>query len=160
MKRTVALLACMSAGVAVACERGDGADRSSDPVTMSLTADSIIEMRRDTLADGTETAECAITLRAAVEGPEGEHVVLRGGTIEFIWWSTGNPAIRHDFSQYRAAEFWTDSIIAAGSAQQSNRQSFTQNEPAQPVRGTARFRYGTSNAEEEQETTPLRFYCY
>lgn len=158
-----AFAACFTTGLVLilgGCDRAPGEQRDAGPVTLTLHADSIIQMDQDTLVNGSVSTQCSFGLQANVEGPEGEHAILRGGRVEYVWWQSGRPAGTYEWSQEDLGQFWGDTILAAGSARGSQEHGFSQSEPARPVRGTVTFRYATSNAETEQETEPFRFFCY
>jgi hypothetical protein len=142
----------------VGCER---APEPGEPLTLTLKADTIIEMLRDTLPGGAGvTTDCPLTLEAEVAGPAGEYVIVRGGEVRYFWWQTGTPAGTYEWNPQTATRFWSDSVIRVGEYRLSTAHGFGQSEPSQPVRGEVEFRYGVSNASDERRTETLRFFCY
>lgn len=163
MRRDIssAVAATLSAAALVmlgACDRVP--EPASGPVTLAVSADSILELQRDTLPNGAVSVECQITLRTNVTGPEGEHAVVRGGRIDYFWWQTGNQASSYEWNPETTVRFWGDSIIPVGDVRLSRSHGFGQSAPGDPVRASVTFRYVTSNSDEERETEPFRFYCY
>lgn len=135
--------------------------RDPTPVTLTMAGDSVIQMRRDTLSDGSVNAVCALTLQAIVQGPETEHVVMREGTIRYMWWEGGDEITTVRLDPQELNRFWVDSIIPGGQSRYSQPQGFGQSEPgARLVRGSAQFTYGFSNADTTVTTAPYNFYCY
>lgn len=141
-----------------ACDSAPEAE--SGPVTFAVTADSILELQRDTLPNGALRVECPITLQASVTGPDGEHAVVRSGRIEYFWWQTGAAASSYEWNPETVLRFWGDSIIPVGDDRLSREHGFGLSAPGEPVRASVTFRYATSNDDEERETEPFRFYCY
>ncbi|CAN5714227.1 hypothetical protein BH23GEM10_BH23GEM10_05460 [soil metagenome] len=137
-------------------------DSTPEPeqVTFAVSADSIIELQRDTLPNGALRVECLISLRTNVTGPEGAHAVVRGGRIDYFWWQTGAAASSYEWNPETAHRLWSDSIIPVGELRLSRSHGFGQSAPGDPVRASVTFRYGTSDSDEERETEPFRFYCY
>jgi hypothetical protein len=132
-------------------------DRS--PITIQLVGDSVYQMvDHGTNAGG--MVECSLPFRAEVDGPEGAHAVMRGGRVQYWWWTTGGEAGSHEFDQVQVTRLWVDSVFPVGQPRQSHPHGFGQGSPAQPVRGEVVFDYGASNTDETRQTEPFRFYCY
>jgi hypothetical protein len=147
----------MAAAVFTTTLAACGGDVDRSQVTMRVHGDSIIQMVEQN--DG-GMVECALPFEAEVEGPSRAHAVLKGGRVEYWWWSTGAEAGSHEWDQREAARLWVDSIFPVGTPRLSHPHGFGQGLPPQPVRGQVVFRYGASNTDELRETEPFRFYCY
>jgi hypothetical protein len=130
-------------------------DRS--PVTIRIHGDSIIQMVE---RNNGGMVECALPFEAEVEGPQRAHAVVKGGRVDYWWWSTGAAAGSYEWNQPDAARLWVDSIFPVGTPRLSHPHGFGQGTPPQPVRGEVVFQYGASNTDEIRETEPFRFYCY
>jgi len=145
----------IAAGLVAACgERAQPVDMS--PVTLQLVGDSLYQM----VERSAGTIECQTPFRAEVEGPEGAHAVMRGGTIQYWWWTTQGSAGTHELDQRDVHQIWVDTIFPVGQDRLSYPYGFGQGAPAEPVRGEVVFRYAASNSDEVRETEPFRFYCY
>lgn len=141
--------------LATACgERAEPMDMS--PVTLRLVGDSLHQM----VERSAGTIECQTPFRAEVEGPEGAHAVMRGGTVQYWWWTTQASAGAHELDQRDAHQLWVDSIFPVGQDRLSHPFAFGQAAPAEPLRGEVVFRYSASNDDEVRQTEPFRFYCY
>lgn len=135
-------------------------DRAGEEITLTIHADSMIAIQRDTAPDGTVTANCAFTLQGTVEGPEGHYAVVRGGRVRYAWWENNTPGPEYEWTRDAADAFWNDSIISAGATRLSNAHGFGQSEPARLVRGTVTFDYATSTDDETRTTNEWNFYCH
>jgi hypothetical protein len=150
---TIGLLAVALA----ACERGRAPDEAEAvPLNLRITGDSVIQMSRAE----TGTIECPVRFVATAEGPEGEHVTLRSGRIDYYWWIPGTPAGSYEMSRDEVVRLWYDSTVSAGHTRNSHLQTFGQGSPPQPVRGEAWFEYATSTTDEVHRTETFRFFCY
>jgi hypothetical protein len=152
-RRLLALAVLLGAPLA-ACERGQTGD--TIPFELRITGDSVIPMTRGE----TGSVECAVRFTATVDGPQGEHVVLRGGRIDYKWWISDTPASSYEMGRQEVLQLWYDSIVQVYQTRHSHPQTFAQGSPSQPVRGEAWFEYATSTTGNVQRTEPFRFYCY
>jgi hypothetical protein len=146
------------AALTVAC--GDAAPGDRAPVAMRIYGDSIIQMQERSVAGGLPMVECAAQFRAEVDGPEGAHAILRGGRVQYWWWTTGVEAGSYRWSQEEAGRLWVDTVFPVGTPRLSHPHGFGQPAPAHPVRAEVVFEYAASNNGEVRETEPYRFYCY
>jgi hypothetical protein len=154
---TYALAAGAVFGLA-AC--GDGASPVREPVTIRIHGDSVIRMTERPMPGGAGMVECAVPFRAEAEGVEGAHAVMRGGRVEYWWWTTGNPAGSHEWDQQGVHLLWVDTVFPVGQPRLSHPHGFGQQSPAQPLRGEVVFTYSPDHTDEVRETQPFRFYCY
>jgi hypothetical protein len=155
-KRSAAqlLVVVLLAMLPMAC----GGDRDR-VASIQLVGDSLFQMT-ERESEGYSTAECSVHFQAEVEGDEGAEAVMRGGHIEYWWWTTGGEAGSYSFGPQQLAQLWVDTVFIAGTPRRSHSHGFGQSTPAQPVRGQVVFEYGARNSDEVRETEPFRFYCY
>jgi hypothetical protein len=150
-------LAVVAMALAACGEAQPEVDRS--PVTLRIHGDSLVRMvERDAEAGG--TVECPATFRAEIEGPEGAQAILRGGRIDYWWWTTGGQAGTYEWSQEAVRQLWADTLLPVGQPRISHTQGFGQSSPAQPVRAQVVFDYSATNTDEVRQTEPYRFYCF
>lgn len=160
MRRIPASVAGPLAAMLIAMFAAACGTPAPEPVTLTISGDSIRPMTRDTASTDPAPAECAVLLLATVEGPEGENIVIRHGGIQYYWWESGVAIELHEWTDEELLEIWPATTIHAGHATSSLPVTFSQPEPAQPVRAEVRFRYAMSTADGEHETEPYRFYCF
>jgi hypothetical protein len=137
-----------------------GERHSPEPVSFVLQADSLVEISEDTLPDGSVTSNCSISFNGSAEGPAGESVIMRGGSIQYYWWTTGTAASKYEWTPDAISTFWIDSIIDVGEKRVSREHGFGQSSPPQLVRAEVVFRYATTNNDSVRTTPPFRFYCF
>ena len=155
MRHIATIVTALALAGTLACDR-----RGSEPVTMTILADSIIPLVRDTSPDGTVSVSCQFNLNGKVEGPEGEQAIVRGGRVNYIWWEGGVPAANFEWNNESVARFWLDSLIATGETRYSAAHGFGQSEPARLVRGTVVFDYAATNNDSLRTTNTWNFYCH
>jgi hypothetical protein len=157
--RTFTAAAILAAVTALAaCERETEPAPDAADITLTVQGDSLIEMREPEAPDA--SIECAASFRAVVEGPEGAAAVIRGGTVQYWWWSTGSEAGTYQLTPHDVQRMWVDSTLTVGQERLSHPQTFAQGQPKQPVRGMITFDYAASGAAEKRTTEHYRFYCY
>jgi hypothetical protein len=150
-----AAIAAMS--ILAACER---APVEGEPVTLTISGDSINPFVHDTLSDGPPAVDCGVVLRASVEGPEGETITIQNGGVQYYWWQTGVPIELVELSADDMFTLWSDTVMQAGQSRVAQRQPYHQAAPSDPIRAEVRIRYTMSTREGEHETEPFRFYCF
>jgi hypothetical protein len=137
-----------------------GPAAEGEPVILTVGGDSIIAMPRDTMSNGSVSADCEVVLQATVDGPAGEHIAIREGGVQYYWWQTGVPIELYTWSADSLLQLWPDTIMRAGEFRVARGHGFRQSEPVQPVRAEVRFRYAMSTRSGEHETDTFRYYCY
>ena len=152
-----ACAAVAALSLVAACER---APVEGEPVTLTISGDSINPFAHDTLSDAPPSVDCGVVLRASVEGPEGETITLRDAGIQYYWWQTGVPIERVELSAEELYGLWSDTVMQAGQSHVAQRQAYHQPAPADPIRAEVRVRYTMSTRTDEHETEPFRFYCF
>jgi hypothetical protein len=132
----------------------------AEPVTLLISGDSILAMSTMTFDNGASSADCSARFMGEAEGPEGEHVIVRGGRVEYFWWESGQVAGTYEWSPENVARLWTDSIIETGQRRLTQPHGFGQSMPPRLLRAEVTFEYATSNESGTRQTEPFRFYCY
>jgi hypothetical protein len=157
--RTFTAAAMLAAVTMIAaCERESEPAPAAADITLTVQGDSLIEMREP--AEPGSSIECAASFRAVVDGPEGAAAVIRGGTVQYWWWSTGSEAGTYEMTPHDVQQMWVDSTLTVGQDRLSRPQTFAQGPPKEPVRGMITFDYAAAGAAETRTTEPYRFYCY
>jgi hypothetical protein len=144
----LATAACGDAGV------------DSSAVSMHVVGDSLFQMAERAGEGGAGTVECRVLFRMEVQGGEGSYAVIRGGRVDYWWWTTGASAGSREWDQQEIQQLWVDTVFAAGQPRLSHPAGFGQSTPAQPVRGEAYFTYSPGTSQEVRRTETFRFYCY